>query len=87
LPGKVRRCLIHPAGRDVFAQPGAVVHDFLDSQLVRDAYPDFYARKILTELRSAATPPTTLVILDHVIPYACSQPKMNPDAPVPAPLL
>ncbi|KAJ6489188.1 O-methyltransferase-domain-containing protein [Mycena vitilis] len=63
-------------------------HDFFGLQPVRDAsvfllryvlhdWPDAYACKILTHLRHAATPETTLVILDHVIPYGCSSVSRN----------
>ncbi|KAJ7106857.1 S-adenosyl-L-methionine-dependent methyltransferase [Mycena crocata] len=64
------------------------VHDFFQPQPVQDAavfflrfiihdWPDADARNILMQLRRAATPQTTLVLLDHVVPYACPQPDMN----------
>ncbi|KAJ7501102.1 S-adenosyl-L-methionine-dependent methyltransferase [Mycena galericulata] len=38
-----------------------IIHDWMDPE----------ARTILTHLREAAAPNTVLVILDHIIPYAC----------------
>ncbi|KAF5346394.1 hypothetical protein D9758_012770 [Tetrapyrgos nigripes] len=60
-------------------------HNFLNPQPIKDAsifilkqvlhnWPDKYNVQILRNLREAATPSTTLVIIDKVLPYACRQP-------------
>lgn len=59
------------------------VHDHFDPQPAHDAsifflrlvlhdWPFDNARKILKHLRAAAMPDTVLVILEHVLPYACA---------------
>ena len=51
-----------------------ILHDWADS----------YARNILQQLRKVAGPETTLVIVDHVVPYACPDPgSLAPPAPKP----
>ncbi|KAJ7309358.1 S-adenosyl-L-methionine-dependent methyltransferase [Mycena albidolilacea] len=65
-------------------------HDFFTPQPVHNAsvfflryivhnWSDPYVRKILTHLRGAATPDTTLVVVDHILPYACPQETLPPD--------
>ncbi|KAJ7804660.1 S-adenosyl-L-methionine-dependent methyltransferase [Mycena leptocephala] len=65
-------------------------HDFFKPQPVHNAsvfflryivhnWSDPYARKILTHLRGAATRDTTLVVVDHILPYACPQETIPPD--------
>jgi hypothetical protein len=65
-------------------------HDFFTPQPVHNAsvfflryivhnWSDPYARKILTHLRGAATRDTTLVVVDHILPYACPQATIPPD--------
>ncbi|KAJ7262508.1 S-adenosyl-L-methionine-dependent methyltransferase [Mycena rebaudengoi] len=65
-------------------------HDFFTPQPVHNAsvfflryivhnWSDPYARKILTHLRGAATRDTTLVVVDHILPYACPQETIPPD--------
>ncbi|KAJ6558826.1 S-adenosyl-L-methionine-dependent methyltransferase [Mycena vulgaris] len=65
-------------------------HDFFKPQSVHNAsvfflryivhnWSDPYARKILTHLRAAATRDTTLVVVDHILPYACPQETIPPD--------
>ncbi|KAF5354576.1 hypothetical protein D9758_011239 [Tetrapyrgos nigripes] len=60
-------------------------HDLLNPQPIKDAsifivkqvlhnWPDKYNAQILRNLREAATPSTTLVMIDYVLPYACRQP-------------
>ena len=59
------------------------VHDFFTPQPIRDAAvfllrvvlhdrPDDFARRILLNLREAATPETKLLIADFVLPLACA---------------
>ncbi|KAF7373971.1 hypothetical protein MSAN_00609600 [Mycena sanguinolenta] len=73
------------------------VHDLFDPQPVRDAsiflmrlvlhdWPFNDARKILRHLRAVATPDTVLVILDHILPYACAALDADSDI-APPPLL
>jgi len=56
-------------------------------------WPDTNARKILTYLRHAAQPYTTLIVCDILVPYAASSNNEFPDipgcavAPAPYPLL
>lgn len=65
-----------------FRFTAAVVHDFFAHQPVRNAavfilrvilhdWPDDFARRILLQLREAATPGTKLLIADFVLPLAC----------------
>ncbi|KAJ7183469.1 hypothetical protein C8R46DRAFT_885045, partial [Mycena filopes] len=78
-------------------------HDFFTPQPVKNAdifllrqimhdYPDEGAIKIMTQLRTSATPNTRLVVVDQIIPYATesaladSIPGMARPAP-PAPFL
>ena len=59
------------------------VHDFFTPQPIGDAavfllrvvlhdWPDDFARRILLNLREAATPETKLLIADFVLPLACA---------------
>lgn len=56
-------------------------------------WPDAYAKRILTRLRTAAQPSTQLIICDFLVPYATSSNDRFPDvsgsyvAPAPYPLL
>ncbi|KAF7373911.1 hypothetical protein MSAN_00603500 [Mycena sanguinolenta] len=74
------------------------VHDLFAPQPVRDAsiflmrlvLHDWHfndARKILRHLRAAATPDTVLVILDHILPYACAAGDAADADAAPPPLL
>ncbi|KAF7353515.1 S-adenosyl-L-methionine-dependent methyltransferase [Mycena sanguinolenta] len=76
---------VHQSGQVTFEG-----HDFFTPQPVRNAsvfflryivhnWSDPYARKILTHLRDAANPDTTLVVVDHILPYACPQEALPPD--------
>ncbi|KAF8510927.1 O-methyltransferase [Hysterangium stoloniferum] len=74
------------------------VHDFTTPQPIKDAsvfllckilhdWSDRLAIPILRHLRNAATPETKLVVVDHIIPYACLDTSPNqtiPGAMVPA---
>jgi hypothetical protein len=57
-------------------------HDFFEPQPIKDAavfhlrvithdWPDAFTRRILGQLRQAATPDTKLVITDYILPHAC----------------
>ncbi|KAF8206050.1 O-methyltransferase-domain-containing protein [Mycena galopus ATCC 62051] len=76
---------VHQSGRVTFEG-----HDFFSPQPVHNAsvfflryivhnWSDPYARKILTHLRGAANRDTTLVVVDHILPYACPQETLPPD--------
>ncbi|KAJ7795876.1 S-adenosyl-L-methionine-dependent methyltransferase [Mycena olivaceomarginata] len=73
-------------------------HDLFTPQPVRDAsiflmrlvlhdWPFDDACKILKHLRAAATPDTVLVILDHILPYACTTGNVADTDVAPPPLL
>ncbi|KAJ6461735.1 O-methyltransferase [Mycena sanguinolenta] len=76
---------VHRSGQVTFEG-----HDFFTPQPVRNAsvfflryivhnWSDPYAQKILTHLRGAANRDTTLVVVDHILPYACPQATLPPD--------
>lgn len=82
----------------------STAHDFFTEQPVKNAtvfflrailhdWPTAYAARILSQLRGAATPQTTLVIADNIIEYACADEGPYQDIPgtetksAPAPLL
>ncbi|KAJ7617899.1 O-methyltransferase-domain-containing protein [Roridomyces roridus] len=58
-------------GHDFFQpQPSQEASVFLLRYIVHN-WSDTYAQKILMHLPAAATPSTALVVVDHVLPYAC----------------
>lgn len=82
------------------------VHDIFSPQPVQNAgvfivraimhdWSDDYCVKILSHLRAAATPRTQLMVIDSILPYACSNDEQPLDIPgakdsqpmAPAPLL
>ncbi|KAJ7232370.1 S-adenosyl-L-methionine-dependent methyltransferase [Mycena rebaudengoi] len=72
---------------DLFApQPVRNASIFL-MRLVLHDWPFDDARKILKHLRAAATPDTVLVILDHILPYACAAGDAEDADAAPPPLL
>jgi hypothetical protein len=75
------------AAHDLFApQPVRNASIFL-MRLVLHDWPFDDARKILKHLRAAATPDTVLVILDHILPYACAAGDAEDADAAPPPLL
>jgi hypothetical protein len=62
---------------DFFApQPEKNATVFLLKQIMHD-WSDEYCIKILTQLRAAATPDTTLLVLDSIMPLACRDPSAS----------
>jgi hypothetical protein len=71
-----------------------LVHDFTTPQPIKDAsvfllckilhdWSDRFAVPILRHLRNAATPATKLVVVDHLLPYACHDTTRIPGALMP----
>ncbi|KAF8994602.1 hypothetical protein BDQ17DRAFT_1430978 [Cyathus striatus] len=62
-------------GHDFFtAQPVKNASVFLLKQIMHD-WPNFYASKILVELRKVAQPDTKLLLIDSILPLACKDPR------------
>jgi hypothetical protein len=64
------------------AQPITNASVFLLKQIMHD-WSDFYASKILVELRKVATSDTKLVLVDSLMPFACRYPKSDAKNAVP----
>ncbi|KAF9264596.1 S-adenosyl-L-methionine-dependent methyltransferase [Marasmius fiardii PR-910] len=68
---------------DFFApQPQKHTTIFMIKQILHD-WSDDYCVKILKNLRAAAAPDTTLLILESIIPYACHDPSADDNKGIP----
>ncbi|KAJ7269517.1 S-adenosyl-L-methionine-dependent methyltransferase [Mycena rebaudengoi] len=77
LPAAIKSGQVKLEVYDFFApQPEKNATVFLLKQIMHD-WSDEYCIKILTQLRAAATPDTTLLVLDSIMPLACRDPSAS----------
>ncbi|KAL0060684.1 hypothetical protein AAF712_012561 [Marasmius tenuissimus] len=63
-------------------QPQRNTAVFMVKQILHD-WSDNYCVKILKQLRAAATPSTTLLVLESILPYACHDPSAHNNKGIP----
>ncbi|EMD39226.1 hypothetical protein CERSUDRAFT_152302 [Gelatoporia subvermispora B] len=80
-PEALRSGLVHLQAHDFFdEQPVTNASVFMLRAIVHD-WPDHYARKILEKLRPVATSNTKLILIEHIVRYACRSEGQFSDIP------